>query len=130
MWKMIVIAAALAASGVVHAQTKKELAQKVVQIQQPGIENIGRSLAAQTSSQVLQAAGQALSRVPQAKREATAKEIQADVRAFHNEIEPVLRERATQLAPSAIGGLLEERFTEDELKQLVAWLESPVSKKY
>jgi len=41
-----------------------------------------------------------------------------------------VRERAVKLAPSTIGTMLEERFTEDELKQLVAWLESPVNKKY
>jgi hypothetical protein len=130
MWKTLVVAAALAACSGAHAQTKKELAQKVVQLQQQGIESVGHNLAAQTSAQILQAAGQALDRVPQAKREATAKEIQGDVRAFHDQIEPVLRERASKLAPAAIGGVLEERFSEDELKQLVAWLESPVSKKY
>ena len=41
-----------------------------------------------------------------------------------------MRDRALKLAPSTIGAVLEEKFSEDELKQLVAWLESPVNKKY
>jgi uncharacterized protein len=43
---------------------------------------------------------------------------------------PLVRERASKLAPGVIGPLLEERFTEDELKQLAGWLESPVVRKY
>ncbi|HEV7915005.1 MAG TPA: DUF2059 domain-containing protein, partial [Albitalea sp.] len=43
---------------------------------------------------------------------------------------PLVRERALKLAPTTIGPLLEEKFSEDELKQLIAWLESPINKKY
>ena len=43
---------------------------------------------------------------------------------------PIVRERAVKLAPSTVGALMEEKFNEDELKQLVAWFESPVNKKY
>jgi hypothetical protein len=35
-----------------------------------------------------------------------------------------------KLAPSTIGALLESKFTEDELKQLIAIVESPVNRKY
>jgi uncharacterized protein len=41
-----------------------------------------------------------------------------------------VRERAIRLAPSTLGVALEEKFNEDELKQVVAWLESPVNKKF
>ena len=41
-----------------------------------------------------------------------------------------MRERALKLAPSTLGAALEEKFTEDELKQLIAWFESPVNKKF
>ena len=43
---------------------------------------------------------------------------------------PPVRERALKLAPSTLGAALEEKFTEDELKQLIAWFESPVNKKF
>ncbi|HJV96426.1 MAG TPA: hypothetical protein VJ608_10340, partial [Albitalea sp.] len=54
----------------------------------------------------------------------------ADVRQFVDESTPVMRERAVKLAQTTVGPMFEEKFNEDELKQLVAWIESPVNKKY
>jgi hypothetical protein len=87
-------------------------------------------LAGRTASDMMQMAGNQMARVPADKREAVAKGIQEDVRKFHEEVEPLLRKRATELAPATVGSALEEKFTEDELKQLIGWLESPVVKKY
>ncbi|MES2959758.1 MAG: DUF2059 domain-containing protein [Pseudomonadota bacterium] len=132
MWQAVGLALviALGSATSVQAQTKKELAAKLLQVQQGGIENVGRALAGQTSQRALQAAGQALSRVAADKREAVAKEVQAEVKKFYDEIEPILRKRATELGPATVGSVYEERFTEDELKTVIAWLESPVSKKF
>jgi uncharacterized protein len=131
MWKSIALALALAVgAGNALAQTKKELVAKLLQVQQPGIENIGRALASQPSQRALQAAGQAMQRVPADKREALGKEIQADVKKFYDDIEPLLRKRATELAPASLAPVYEEKFSEDELKTVIAWLESPVSKKF
>jgi uncharacterized protein len=112
------------------AQTKKELVAKVVQLHQQGIEQIGRVIASQTSQQMLQAAGQALPNVAADKREAVGKEIQADVKKFYDDVEPLLKKRAVELAPATVGPAYEEKFSEEELKALIAWLESPVSRKY
>jgi hypothetical protein len=120
----------LVASTGVQAQTKKELVAKLLQIQQQGIENVGRVLAGQVSQRVLTAAGQGMPRVPADKREAVGREIQGDVKKFHEEIEPLLRERALRLAPVVAGPMYEEKFSEDELKQVIAWLESPTSRKF
>jgi uncharacterized protein len=130
---MTLIAVALTACAT-HAQaqtqTKKDLIAKVVQLHMAGIENVGRIIAGQTSQQMLQAAGQALPRVAADKREAVGKEIQEDVKKFYDEIEPLLKKRAVELAPGTVGPAYEEKFSEDELKVVIAWLESPVSKKY
>lgn len=131
MWKSIALAAALAVAGAgAQAQSKKELAQKAVQLQADGVAGIGSAIAAQTANQVLNAAGSALQAVPPDKREATAKDMQAEVKKFHDELEPVLRKRAAESAPATLGALLESRFSEDELRTLIAWLESPVSRKF
>ncbi|WP_157267702.1 DUF2059 domain-containing protein [Azohydromonas aeria] len=131
MWKTIALAAALTvAGGTAQAQSKKDLVQKAVQLQQQGAENLGRNVAVQTANRVLAAVAPALQAVPADKREATAKDIQAEVRKFHDEIEPTLRKRAAELAPATLGPVLESRFSEDELKTLIAWLESPVAKKF
>lgn len=41
-----------------------------------------------------------------------------------------MRQQAVKLAPTTIGPLLEEKFNEDELKQPIAFMESPVNRKY
>lgn len=109
---------------------KKELVQKVLALQQPAVEGLGTALATQTANQILQAAGQALAGVPADKREALAAELQAEARKFFEDIAPILRNGAVKSAPTTIGSALEEKFSDDELKTLVAWLESPVSKKF
>jgi uncharacterized protein len=110
--------------------SKKALVAKVLQLQQPGIEGIARQLAEQPALQMLQQAGMALQRLPADKREAVAKELQADARKYAEETTPMVRERALKLAPQTIGVMLEDKLSEDELKQIVAMLESPVNRKY
>ena len=117
----------------VQAQTtaKKELVAKVLLLQQPAIEQAAQALAERPALQMLQQASMALqSRVPADKREAIAKEIQADAKKYADEAVPLVRERAVKLAPSTVGALLEEKFSEDELKQLIAIIESPVNRKF
>lgn len=109
---------------------KQDLVAKVLQLQRPGIESVGVGLANQTANQVLQVAGQAMARVPADKREAVGAELQAEVRKFFDDVSPLLRASAVKLAPSTLGVAMEEKFSEDELKVLVAWFESPVSRKY
>ena len=137
--KKFVVTALLAGAAMAHAQNaatpasspaKKELIQKLMVLQQPGIENVARGLVEQPAAAMIQAAGRALQQVPADKREATGKSIEADVKKYVEETNPIVRERAIKLAPSTIGAALEEKFTEDELKQLIAWLESPIRKKY
>ncbi len=133
MFKQSALAALLLlalVAGAAHAQGKKELVAKVLQLQQPGIETMARQLAETPARQMLQGAAQALQRVPAERREALARDIEADVRKYAEETVPVVTERAIKLAPSTIGALLEERFTEDELKQIVGILESPVNRKF
>ena len=124
----IALSALALATGSAYAQSKKDLTAKVVQLHMQGIENVGRVIAGQTSQQMLQAAGQALPRVAADKREAIGKEIQDDVKKFYDEVEPLLKKRAVELAPATVGAAYEEKFSEDELKVLIAWLESPVSR--
>jgi uncharacterized protein len=132
--------AVLCLAGAVHAQSspatqsspaKKDLVARVLKLQQPGIEGLARSVAERPAQQMLQQAGMVLQqRIPAEKRESLAKEIQADAQKFVDEVEPMITERAVKLAPASIGVLLEEKFSEDELKQVIAFLESPVYKKY
>lgn len=131
MKRLLTIAVLCAAVTLAQAQTKKELVAKVLLLQQPMIENIARSIVERPAAQLMQAAGQALqTQVPPDKREAIGKSVEADVKKFVDEATPILRDRAIKLAPTTFGAALEEKFTDAELKQLIAWLESPVNKKF
>jgi len=126
----IVAASLLAASGA-YAQTKQELVQQVIQIQQPSIEGLARSVVEEPAMQISQISQQILqTQIPEEKREALAKSVSAEIQKYVNEATPLVRDRALKLAPTTVGPLLESNFTEDELKQLIAWLQSPVNKKY
>jgi uncharacterized protein len=124
----------LCLAGTLHAEpspAKKELIARVLKLQQPGIEGLARSVVERPAQQMLQQAGVVLQqRIPADKQEKLAKEIQADAQKFVSDIEPMIVDRAIQLAPTSIGTLLDEKFNEDELKQIVTLLESPAYKKY
>ncbi len=133
MKKTLVLALLLAAAvaGAQTTATKKELVAKVLLLQQPGIEGIARMMVEQPAAVMMQRAGNVMqTRTPPDKREAIGKEIQSDLKKYVDEAVPLVRERALKLAPATIGALLDERFTEDELKQLVVILESPVNRKF
>lgn len=121
--------AALAQAGAA-SPVKKELVAKVLQLQQPGFEMMSRALLQRAVAPLIQGAGQQLQQMPADKREPAAKALDAEFKKFFDESVPQVRDRAIKLAPVTIGALLEERFNEDELKQIVTWLESPVFKKY
>jgi hypothetical protein len=87
-------------------------------------------MAQQPAMNWMRQAGAALQNMPADKREATAKTIQADVKKYAEETVPVVKEKALKVAPGVLGPILEQNFTEDELKTIVAWLQSPVSQKY
>ena len=141
----ILAAALLACASLAHAQSasapaaasappstpaKKELIAKVLTLQQPVYENIAREVVMRPALQLGQAAGNALQDAPADKREAMAKSIDADIRKYIDESVPLLRERAIKIAPATVGPILEEKMSEDELKQLATWLDSAAAKKY
>lgn len=124
------VLAAVPAAAQTAGASKKELVARVLQLQQPGIEAMGRSMAEQPAMQLMQQANQALQRMPTDRRDALARDIEADLRKYADEAVPIVRDRAVKVAPATIGALLEERFTEDELRQVIAILESPVNRKF
>ena len=110
---------------------KKALVQRLLQIQQPEIETVTRSVVERPAMQQLQEFAVAMQQmVPPDKREAMAKQVEAEFKRYMDEAYPLARERALRIVPQTIGTILEEKFTEEELRQLLAWLESPVQRKF
>jgi hypothetical protein len=137
----LIALAAFGVAGTAAAQTppatptspaKKELVQRLMRLQQSDVEGFARTVVERPAAQMMREAGLALQQqaAPQEKREAAARAIEAEVKKYVEEAYPIVRERALKLAPSTIGPVFEAKMTEDELKQLITWLESPTAKKY
>ncbi len=109
---------------------KKQLVAQILKLQQGGIEVLARGIAERPAAQLIQQAGLALQRLPVESREAVARDIEADARKYAEEVVPIVRTRALQLAPTTVGPILENNFSEDELRQLITMLESPLNKRF
>jgi hypothetical protein len=59
-----------------------------------------------------------------------AAQVEGDIKAFVDAVGPQLREISLRVAPTTVGTILEQNFNEDELKQLIDLLQSPVSRKF
>ena len=129
------LALALAlATGTVLAEpspAKKALIDKIVVLQQHAMaDGLAASIVQGPLAQLTQAGRAALQQVPADKREATAKAMDVDLKKFVEENVPYLKDKISKAVPTTASALLDERFSEDELKQVLAWAESPVSQKF
>ncbi len=129
--KLVLLTLALAGSSMAMAQDKAALVKQFIDLQTPGIESLARGLVEQSSAPLAQAGSQYLqTQVPADKREAAAKAADAELKRYFDEVYPTVRDKAMQVAPAALAPLLDQAFTEDELRQLLAWISSPLAKKY
>jgi uncharacterized protein len=133
MKKLATMIAALAIGGTVHAApvpaAKQELVNRVLQLWHP--ETIGESmLQAPVGDAVQQARAVLQGRVSPEKRDAALKEIVSDARQFMDENKPLAQASAQKLVGTTVAPLLAERFSEEELRQIITILESPVKKKF
>jgi uncharacterized protein len=120
-----------AATTTASSPAKKELVARILKHQQAAVEGIARSLVEQPAMDLMQDVQRALpARVPKDKQEAVIKDIQADVKKYLDDAVPYVQARALKIAPETIGATLDQKFSEDELKQLIGILESPVFVKY
>ncbi len=110
--------------------SKKDLITQILKLQQPVVEGLAQALAEQPAAQLIQQARLALQTgVAAERRLEVGRGLQADVKKYLDEAVPPLKEQAIQLAPATVGLFLEEKFTEDELKELIAILESPINRR-
>ena len=128
----MLLTAALLTSSIAMAQDgKAPLIKQFIELQRPGIENLARGLVNQSSASIAQAGSEYLqTQVPPEKREAAAKAADAELKKYFDATYPMVRDKALQVAPAALGPILEQNLSEDELRQLVAWISSPLAKKY
>ncbi len=122
-------AAAAAAAAAAIPPAKQVLIDKILKLW--NIDGIGQSMLQLPVADAVQQARAVLQgRAAADKRDAAMSDIVKDVKQFMEETTPLTRASADKLIPTTISPLLAERFSEDELRQLLAILESPVKKKF
>lgn len=129
----LALAIALAAGSALAdpSPAKKALIDRIVALQQQGMaDGLAGNIIQGPLSQLTQAGRAALQQVPAEKREATAKAMDVELKKFIEENVPYLKDKISKAVPATSSALLDERFNEDELKQILAWAESPVSQKF
>lgn len=106
---------------------KQALVDQVLKLWNP--DYIGQSmLQVPVGDAVQQARAMLQGRAAPEKRDAAMNDIVGEAKQFMAEATPITKGSADKLIPTTIAPLLAERYTEDELKQLIAILESPVKK--
>jgi hypothetical protein len=95
------------------------------------IEDVAVTMAQRPAISALEQSRIALQgRVSAEKQEATLKDIAKDVQKYIDEATPIARDNAMRLKRPVLEPLLAQNFSEDELHQLIAFLQSPVKKKF
>lgn len=111
---------------------KKELASKIVGLQQ-GAEM--DQLSAQLTNQavgpmVAKWAPRLQAEVPEARRKEVTDKLNEELNKFREDTFAIIRGKASQVSTDTMVPMYAERFSEEELKQLMAFFDSPVVKKY
>lgn len=108
---------------------KLQLMQKIVELLH--VDGLGVTM---LQDPVSKAIGQArvtlVARAPADRHEAAMRDITSEAKKFMDEATPIVRTSAQKHIPSTVYPLLAEKFTEDELRQIIAILESPVKQKF
>ena len=122
-------AAAPAQSAPPVSPEKQALVQRV--LDKMSMENVGLAmLQAPVAESLRQARAVLQGRVAPEKQEAALKDIGAEANKFLEQEAPVVRRSTKAVVAANIAPLLAQRFSDEELKQLVALLESPVKAKF
>ena len=114
------------------ADPKLEWATKVVALQQgPELERLVGQLADGATQEVLQNWGPKLqTNVPEAKQRQASDALNAELKKYFDDVSKLIDGKVRKVSTDALVPAYMERFTLDELKQLVAFFESPAIKKY
>lgn len=125
------VATTLAATSLSAHADKRDQILRLPIAQKASLEGLATGLTQDPARQLMgQFVQPAIGLVPPEKREATGKQIDAELQKYVETATPLVKASAVKVGPAAVTSVLEDKFTEDELKQLVTMLESPVLKKY
>ncbi|MGB4115984.1 MAG: DUF2059 domain-containing protein [Polaromonas sp.] len=126
---------AMALSVTAQAQApdpKLEWATKAVALQQgPELERLVNQLADSASQDVVQSWGVKLRNdVPKDKIDQTAQSLNGELKKYYDDVSKIISNKVNKASADSLIPVYMSRFSLDELKQLVAFFESPAVKKY
>ncbi len=134
----LAVLAALGAASLVHAQAaapaidaeKQKLIDQVLAVWHP--ENSVVMAVQRPAAEAMEKSRIALqqARLPAEKIDKTMKDIQVDVQKYVDTASPLAGNSAKKNLQATVAPLLAQNFTADELRQLVAMLQSPVKAKF
>lgn len=133
--KIIAACAALYwASGTIYAQTtdvKRQLATRAIAAQDgPEMNAMLAQIAGSATRQLASSWNERIASLPAAKQQSAAAAIDAELQKFNDDALKLITAQASKVRSDALLSAYTERFTEEELKQLVDLMEAPVFKKY
>jgi hypothetical protein len=122
---MVVSSGAQAAT----SPAKEQLINRVLQLWH--VENVGTTMLQEPVAESLRQSRALLQgRVSVEKQEAAMKEITQFAKEFFDDATPIVRGSAQKMIPTTVAPILAEKFSEEELRQIIVLLESPVKKKF
>lgn len=125
------VATTLAATSLSAHADKREQILRLPISQKAALDGLATDITQAPARQLMgQFVQPAIALVPPEKREATGQQIDAELQKYQESATPLVKASANKVGPGAVAGLLEDKFTEEELKQLATMLDSPVLKKY
>ena len=112
-------------------QEKKELATRIVNLQKTqDMDALIAQLAGTANRAVVETWLPRLDNMPAARQKAVADQLDVELKKFNDDVVRLIKTRNERVSLDVLVPAYSERFTADELKQLVAFLESPVIRKY
>jgi len=127
--------AGLALTATAQAQTtdsKLDWATRAVALQQgPELDRLIGQLAESSSQDVVQSWGVKLrANVPETQLEKAAESLNVELKKYNDDVSKIIKNKVNKASTDSLIPAYMERFSLDELKQLVAFFESPAAKKY
>lgn len=121
-------------SGVLHAQpadAKRDLAVRIIAAQEGAeMSRMLQQLAASASQQLVGKWNPALETMPADKRQKAVASLDAELKKFNDDALKLITAQAVKVRSEALATSYAEKFSEEELKQLLALMEAPAFKKY
>ena len=114
------------------ADPKIELATKVVALQQgPELERLVQQLSGGATQELIASWGPKLeASVPKAKQQKASEDLNVELKKYSEDANKLIGKQVSKVSADTLVPAYVEKFTLEELKQLVAFFESPAIKKY